>query len=129
MEALVRLPEPELQNNPSGQSPTVLATSQNLDGIESVERLPGDSGIETTQSRASATPNRKQTLSSNIEPQYQFCHHAGILLFSSYLQQIVVGLGENAVLIKQWLAAVLLGATNIEQSKLLDWKALQYLLG
>ncbi len=40
-----------------------------------------------------------------------------------------MGLGENAVLTKQWLATVLLGATNIEKSKLLDWKALQYLLG
>ncbi len=126
---LACLPEPELQNNPPEQSLTVPGTSQNLDGFEPGECLSGNLRVQKAQPVAPNTPNRKQTISSSTEPAYHFCHHAGILLFSGYLQQLVAGLGETAVLTKQWLAAVLLGATNIEKSKLLDWNSLQYLLG
>ena len=129
VEAVVCLPEPELQNNLPGQPPAVLETSQNRDGLKSKECLPGNPRVQQAQSVASSTPNRKQTISSATEPKCHFCHHAGILLFSGYLQQLVVGLSESAALTKQWLAAVLLGATNIEKSKLLDWNSLQYLLG
>ncbi|MCP4378324.1 MAG: hypothetical protein GY794_19380 [bacterium] len=78
---------------------------------------------------ASCEPNRKHVDVFATDPGYHFCHHAGVLVFSAYLHELVVGLGDAGALIKQWLAAVLLGATNIEQSKLLDWTALQYLLG
>ncbi len=82
--ALMCLPEHELQNNPPGQSPTVLETSQKLYGLEPEERFPGDSGIEKTQSLGSTIPNRKQTISSAIEPEYHFWHHIGILLLDIY---------------------------------------------
>ena len=74
----------------------------------------------------------------------RFCHHAGLLLFSqapSALAQnfppakVVAGQGpadgvsDGAALLKQWLAALLLGAVNIEQSKFLDFDDLELLLG
>jgi len=77
--------------------------------------------------------NRKQVVvpESQIVPAgrgYQFCHHAGIALFSHFLG----GLGDEITgrhLIKQWLAAILLGAVNIEQTKLLNYPSLACFLG
>jgi hypothetical protein len=95
------------------------------------ERLPGHGAVQQALPVVVGVPNRKHTEILAVAPGegYQFCHHAGILLFSAFMQQLSAGLGEAAALTKQWLAAVLLGAMNIEQSKLLDWGALQFLLG
>ena len=60
----------------------------------------------------------------------QFCHHAGVLLFSQALQSLrEVFPAQTASSLQQWLAAVLLGAVNIEQSKFLDIDDLELLLG
>ena len=66
-----------------------------------------------------------------VPPQqdFRFCHHAGILLFSAYLNRFEAVLGGGADFIKQWIVTVLLGAVNIEQSKLLNGHDLQRLLG
>ncbi|MEN8122959.1 MAG: putative transposase [Bacteroidota bacterium] len=60
---------------------------------------------------------------------YQFCHHAGVLLFSHLFNQLANNITVNEPLIKQWLAAILLGAINIEQTKLLNYPSLGYFLG
>jgi len=64
------------------------------------------------------------------------CHHVGVLLFHETLRGIEAWVeGEaqeeqsGAWLVKQWLAAILLGAVNIEQTKLLDFDDLRMLLG
>lgn len=60
----------------------------------------------------------------------RFCHHAGVLIFSQALRALRESLPvEDAPLLQQWLAAVLLGALNIEQSKFLDLDDLELLLG
>lgn len=107
------------------------ATRKGHEACEPCERLPGYGAVQEAQAGVFGVPNRKHTDILEVAPGegYQFCHHAGILLFSAFLQQLSAGLGEAAALTKQWLAAVLLGAMNIEQSKLLDWGALQCLLG
>ena len=60
-----------------------------------------------------------------------FCHHLGVLLFSTVLLDLENHLprSDSGWLCKQWLAAMLLGAVNIEQTKLLDFQALERLLG
>ena len=73
----------------------------------------------------------------------QINHHLGLLLFSSALN-ILCDTGDNAVstlpgsfaarepsavMLRQWLAQILLGAVNIEQSKLLNTGHLSKLLG
>lgn len=58
-----------------------------------------------------------------------FCHHAGLLIFCSLLTQLRRSLNEKAGMIQQWIATVLSGAVNIEQTKVLDFKSLQRLLG
>jgi hypothetical protein len=58
-----------------------------------------------------------------------FCHHLGVLLFSAVLSGVEKEVATFGWLLKQWLAALLLGAVNIEQTKLLDFEDLRRLLG
>ena len=62
-------------------------------------------------------------------PVVRFCHHLGLLLFSGVLLGLEKGVAEGGWLLKQWLATLLLGAVNIEQTKLLDFADLGWLLG
>lgn len=58
-----------------------------------------------------------------------FCHHLGVLLFSVVLLGVEKEVAASGWLLKQWLATLLLGAVNIEQTKLLDFEDLRRLLG
>jgi len=97
------------------------------------EDLRASSGCEKKSPEGPASPGlRKQSpaFSELSEGACRFCHHAGVLLFSRSLLE----LGDNfpqetAPLLKQWLASILLGAINIEQSKFLDFEDLEFLLG
>ena len=62
-------------------------------------------------------------------PAVGFCHHLGVLLFSAVLLGVEKEVAASGWLLKQWLAALLLGAVNIEQTKLLDFEDLRRLLG
>lgn len=72
--------------------------------------------------------NRKGYPSLEINACTRFVHHLGPLLFSHVLQQVEL-IGETGWLLKQWLFTLLLGAVNIEQSKLLDFAGMNRLLG
>ena len=73
--------------------------------------------------------NRNELPEFCEEKGVRFCHHLGVLLFSSLLLRVEGFMGQGGWVIKQWLAALLLGAVNIEQSKLLDFDDLRFLLG
>lgn len=60
---------------------------------------------------------------------YHLCHHLGVLIFSGQLVRLGQCCPEKGWLLKQWLSVILLGAKNIEQTKLLDFYDLQMLLG
>jgi len=57
------------------------------------------------------------------------CHHLGVLFFSAVLLGVEKQVAASGWLLKQWLATLLLGAVNIEQTKLLDFEDLRRLLG
>ena len=62
-------------------------------------------------------------------PQTLWCDHLGVLVFAPVLVK-VAQVGEAAEgLFKQWLASLLVGALNIEQTKFLSWPDLSRLLG
>lgn len=100
---------------------------------------PEDGNSDTVADPLSASPDerfsaafRKQppAFSALQEGGCRFCHHAGLLLFSPELLAFERNFPpETAPLLKQWLASVLLGAINIEQSKFLDIDDLEVLLG
>jgi len=78
-----------------------------------------------------ASRNQSPVLSAleSAEPTGRFCRHLGVLLFSAVLLDLEKQLATSGWLLKQWLAALLLGAVNIEQTKLLDFEDLERLLG
>jgi hypothetical protein len=73
-----------------------------------------------------ATARRNQ--SPVFAPDPRFCRHLGVLLFSPVLLRLEA-VASAGWLLKQWLATLLLGAANIEQTKLLDFEDLASLLG
>jgi len=62
-------------------------------------------------------------------PQTHWCDHAGVLVFAPTLLALAQVLNPPEALFKQWLASLLLGALNIEQTKFLNWEDLSRLLG
>jgi hypothetical protein len=62
-------------------------------------------------------------------PQTLWCDHAGVLVFAPTLVAIAQVLQPSEALFKQWLASLLLGSLNIEQTKFLNWEDLSVLLG
>jgi len=63
------------------------------------------------------------------EEEYSLCHHAGLLIFAGQLKRLGERCPGRGLLLKQWLSVILLGAKNIEQTKLLDFCDLQMFLG
>ena len=61
--------------------------------------------------------------------QARWCDHLGLLLFWQALSQLGAVLSPPVPVLKQWLASVLLGALNLEQTKYLNWEDLSLLLG
>lgn len=59
----------------------------------------------------------------------RFVHHLGVLMFSAVLLKVEALMGDWGWMAKQWLAAIFLGAVNIERSKLLDFDGLEAMLG
>ena len=75
--------------------------------------------------------NRKDSLACSPapEPVVTACHHVGALLFSQVALQVEARAPAGGALLKHWLCAILLGAVNIERTKLLDFGSLTRLLG
>jgi len=106
---------------------------------EKKDHLVGQVSAQTLSEQGAEQDIRKQAVENDYHPvsaitvqaeqDFRFCHHAGILLFSAFLSRLGAALGDSADLIKQWIVTVLLGAANIEQSKLLNGQDLRMLLG
>ena len=59
----------------------------------------------------------------------QWCSHLGLALFSEPIESLRQALASEGGCVGQWLAQVLLGAANLEQTKLLSGHDLALLLG
>jgi hypothetical protein len=57
------------------------------------------------------------------------CDHAGVMIFAAALASLPAVVEPPQPILAQWLASILLGAHNIEQTKLLNWSDLGMLLG
>ena len=58
-----------------------------------------------------------------------WCDHAGVLLFASALASVSTVSASAQPILAQWMAALWLGAHNIEQTKFLNWEDLELILG
>jgi transposase len=74
-------------------------------------------------------PGQKNHNSSLVfySQQVAFCYHIGVLLFSNEIHKFSQWISDT--LARQFLVTVLLGAKNIEQTKILDFNALRAMLG
>ena len=88
-----------------------------------------DSNIELSDIEYIKKDNRN--ISESLNPiKKGYCYHVGILIFAPFLSMLKKsGLGACKPYVIQWLVSVLLGAKNIEQSKLLNYKSLNFFLG
>jgi len=82
-------------------------------------------GCET----GSCGDNRNKVLVPEEERRAFFCHHVGVLLFAAALSRLRCSLEAGTGFVQQWVSTVLLGAVNVEQTKLLNFESLQILLG
>jgi hypothetical protein len=62
-------------------------------------------------------------------PSLYWCDHAGVLVFATALAAISQVSPTPQRILAQWMAALLLGAQNIEQTKYLNWEDLELILG
>lgn len=60
---------------------------------------------------------------------HYWCDHAGVLIFASALAAVSKVSATSQAILAQWLAALCLGAQNIEQTKFLNWEDLELILG
>ena len=58
-----------------------------------------------------------------------WCDHAGVLIFAAALASVCKVSATPQSILTQWLAVLLLGAQNIEQTKFLNWEDLELILG
>jgi hypothetical protein len=72
-----------------------------------------------------SSPPSEKPLTNNA----RLCDHLGMLVFADSLNTISQATSPPEPLLAQWLASVLLGARNIEQTKYLNWQDLGTLLG
>jgi hypothetical protein len=68
----------------------------------------------------------KRNISFNQNEEGDFKFHLGSLVFAPYFAQLT---NNDLGFIKQWLISVLLGAQNVEQTKKLNFKSLNSILG
>ncbi len=110
------LPAPK-ENEPSGNCTNTL-TNSIISNCET-ESHHADNKQDTTL--CSQEPiNRKNSIGEG------FCYYLGVMLLSPYFSQVIQN-GTGFML--QWLISVLLGPINIEQTKTLNFSALNILLG
>ena len=58
-----------------------------------------------------------------------WCDHAGVLMFAAALAEVSRVSATTQGILAQWMAALWLGAQNIEQTKYLNWEDLELILG
>ena len=60
---------------------------------------------------------------------HAWCDHAGLLIFAESLITLSACVQPAQPILTQWLASLLLGAQNLEQTKFFNWEDLQLMLG
>ena len=97
---------------------------------------PGSTAAETTalQTTVLAAPPGHIAHPSAFFPKdpagaNYWCDHAGVLIFAGALASVSTVSASAQPILAQWLAALWLGAHNIEQTKFLNWEDLELILG
>jgi len=128
----------ELKRNPSSPSGAGPAEPTTAEGLpQSSQNAPEDQALSSERREKScdcaggalAPEPEPPTLALEPGPQTVWCDHVGVLVLAPILVAVAQVVDPAEPLFKQWLASLLLGALNIEQTKFLNWPDLSRLLG
>ena len=104
--------------------------------VKSLEQPPADRAPDSAvqPSVPAGTPSGNNAHPSPFFPKdpaqsLYWCDHAGVLVFATALAAISQVSPTPQRILSQWMAALLLGAQNIEQTKYLNWEDLELILG
>jgi hypothetical protein len=130
------LPSPEAGAALPARQPEPEAQETRESSVKSLEETHPDKAPDSTaQPRVQAgTLSGNNALSSPFFPKdpaeaLYWCDHAGVLVFAAALAAISQVSPTPQRILAQWMAALLLGAQNIEQTKYLNWEDLELILG
>jgi len=118
---------------PCPSVPSVLQNNTSTCGLKPVSGIdfPKERNLSYASPSAPTVPIRTGLPLSGFDPRGEafMIHHAGQVLFSPFLDTLATNGGEDWPMHKQWLAQILQGAVNIEQSKTLCATSLSLLCG
>src|SRR2546426_147408 len=128
----------ELKGKPdsaSGAGPAQPTTAEGLP--QSSQNAPEDQGVSSEMREkpcdcaegALAPEPEPPPMALEAGPQTVWCEHVGVLVLAPVLVGVAQVVDPAEPLFKPWLASLLLGALNIEQTKFLHWPDLSRLLG
>jgi hypothetical protein len=128
----------ELKRKPnaaSGAGPAQATTAEGLP--QSSQNAPEDQAVSSENREKPcdcaegvvAPEAEPPALALESAPQTVWCDHVGVLVLAPVLVAVAQVVDPAQPLFKQWLASLLLGALNIEQTKFLNWPDLSRLLG
>ena len=128
----------ELKRKPSPTPEAGPAQPTTAEGLpQSGQNAPEDQAVSSQRREkpcdcadgAVAPEPEPPTLALERGPQTVWCDHVGVLVLAPILVAVAQVADPAEPLFKQWLASLLLGALNIEQTKFLNWPDLSRLLG
>ncbi len=135
-----RFPSPESDEGMATQElaemPLGVETEKGETGVKSlaesvVDKLPQSVANPSVQA---GPPSGNTVYPSPFFPRdpegsHYWCDHAGVLIFATALAAVSNLTPTSQAILAQWMAALWLGAQNIEQTKFLNWEDLQLVLG
>ena len=128
----------ELRRQPGSSSGAKAAEGTTAEGLpQSNPKAPEDQPLSSEKREkpcdcpSSQVAPEPETPTWVLEPvpQTVWCDHVGVLVLAPVLVGVAQVVDPAEPLFKQWLASLLLGALNIEQTKFLNWPDLSRLLG
>ena len=128
----------ELKRKPSSASGAGPAEPTTAEGLpQSSQNAPEDQAVSSERREkpcdcaegAAAPEAEPPPMALEAGPQTVWCDHVGVLVLAPVLVGVAQVVDPAEPLFKQWLASLLLGALNIEQTKFLHWPDLSRLLG
>lgn len=128
----------ELKRKPGSASGAGKAEATTAEGVPaSSQNVPEDQAVSTeTREKPCdcalsdmAPEPQTPTVTLEASPQTVWCDHVGVLVLAPVLVAVAQVVDPAEPLFKQWMASLLLGALNIEQTKFLNWPDLSRLLG
>ena len=124
-------PAKELEEAHRGVETEKGETGVKSEGESGVDKPPGSAANPSVQAGPPSGHTAHPTPFFPRDPvsSLYWCDHAGVLIFATALAEVSQVSPTSQTILAQWMAALWLGAQNLEQTKFLNWEDLQLILG